>query len=196
MFVIVGVKYVTETARGSTTKVLTCEHCGCQYGYRMNVSTKGASASLVGLGNAGTLLLGFHKSGRRQAAEKAAARLIDAFERECLPVSCPDCGCYQANMLRVMRERRAAIVGAIVLVPTLLLCAFLTRFFPQLESIDNRSVDGMRVGIVIMGVVVFTLLRGKDYNADARERVQPITSDQGSAGQAERVGSGSRTLGS
>ena len=85
----------TATMKGASLKAVQCEGCRAEYLYRYEASSSGSDTSLLFLNNAGA---------RNRARELAERALEKQLERGVDAVPCPQCGHFQANMLRIVRK--------------------------------------------------------------------------------------------
>ncbi len=87
----------TATAAGSVIKLVRCEQCSHEYGYKMSRKVSGRAFSALGLNN---------QNASDAATNLANRRLRRAIARSCDPVPCPSCGWYQEEMLARLRRTR------------------------------------------------------------------------------------------
>lgn len=78
---------------------VACERCGCRFRYRLVRRATGRRVSLGGASEGA--------DGAAAASRAAAAKVAARLTRETDPVPCPDCGHYQAEMVRDVRRRYA-----------------------------------------------------------------------------------------
>lgn len=86
----------TSTVAGSRQKRETCVGCSCSFEYKITRVAQGGGHS------------GFYLNNRGAAASaktRAQANLVRALDEAIEPVSCPTCGIYQPDMVKVLRER-------------------------------------------------------------------------------------------
>src|SRR3954468_11141067 len=106
----IGAKHVAAV-RGAVWKVVDCAGCGERYAYAVDLEATGAEHDLLFLDGKGS-------------AERARARAAENLERKgrdvVVPVPCPQCGLYQEEMARQLREEASInalqIVGAVIAV--------------------------------------------------------------------------------
>ena len=88
---------VTGTAAQSAFKRVTCESCGCEFGYEM----------LRRYSKSENALLDVHSSDARKRAVEGARRIVHSALREHEdPVACPQCGWFQRSMVAKNSMRR------------------------------------------------------------------------------------------
>ncbi|MGA8958582.1 MAG: hypothetical protein WB475_00075 [Pseudolabrys sp.] len=85
----------TATRSGSTTREEKCVGCSRVFEYTITRTVEGASASFYFLNNAKAAA----------SAEREAHFALNRALNEGEPVHCPDCGIYQPDMVRVLREQ-------------------------------------------------------------------------------------------
>jgi hypothetical protein len=88
--------YVEKVA-GQQRRDVTCEHCGTEYVYFVRLETTGTEHSVYGINEA---------AARASAVRQAKYKLKWELRNTHLPVPCPACGWYQADMVRLLRYRR------------------------------------------------------------------------------------------
>lgn len=81
---------------GTVIKRVTCEKCSCKYAYELVRSARGGGTSVYLLDNAGA---------EDRARARANKRLRRQLEHGIDPVGCPDCGWYQADMVKEAKRR-------------------------------------------------------------------------------------------
>src|SRR4051794_26124698 len=96
MFIYFGRNYAAAQT-GSVVRHVECEKCNCFYAYELVRRGTGRATSPYMLNNAGA---------QRRADRRAAADLRKQLRTGVDPAACPDCGWYQATMVREMRRRR------------------------------------------------------------------------------------------
>lgn len=102
----IGNKY-SATTTSMTLKPVTCQYCGCQFLYQMTREGKGESTSWLWLNNAGAA-----NSASVSAREKLEYKLINEIDA----YSCPDCGMYQENMVKKLKENAWKEAGRVAVV--------------------------------------------------------------------------------
>src|SRR4051812_41761719 len=109
----------TFTARlqGSVIKGVHCENCGCDYLYQLERTGVGKGSSPYYLDNDGA---------KRRAQAGAQRALLKALQG-CDTAPCPECGWYQAEMVKKMR-------GAYTWLLVLAICAGVVAGFAMLAG--------------------------------------------------------------
>lgn len=85
------------TLRAKKLVIVRCQHCHCEYVYSMH---------LIGTGSGFSLLFSDNEGAEEEAVAEARRDLKRQVEEEIEMVACPDCGCYQPNMVAVAKRRR------------------------------------------------------------------------------------------
>lgn len=85
----------SATIQGAVWKLVNCEHCQQQYAYLLELEAEGKDYDLF--------LLEGQKSGDRALA-LAKQNLLKKSRNIVLPVPCPNCGDYQGNMIRLLKQ--------------------------------------------------------------------------------------------
>lgn len=159
---------------GAVVRRVTCEKCGCAYAYEMVRQGRGGGTSLYMLNNAG-------------AEDRARTRASKRLRRELLhgvdPVGCPDCGWYQADMVR--EARRRTMQG---IVPTAIVCLAIAAAYalvvgallsatagveprPAAYWLRVGALPGFLVGAALLALLVrYAVARGVDPNRGYPER--------------------------
>jgi hypothetical protein len=134
----VGVKRVT-TLQGAALKLVLCEECTSRYGYRIQLEAQGEDYDL---------LFADSKGSERRAQQNAEETLKKQEQNRILPVPCPVCGYYQADMARLLQAdacvNRLQMFGA---------AAFLLSFVPLLTNYPFAwviSAVGGSVGVILL----------------------------------------------
>ena len=81
-------------ARGTVWKVVTCSHCQQRYAYQLELETTG---QVVGPP------LTFDTEAAKLAQARAEERLSKMARNVVTPLPCPNCGCYQPDMVERLR---------------------------------------------------------------------------------------------
>jgi predicted RNA-binding Zn-ribbon protein involved in translation (DUF1610 family) len=114
----VGTKHVAAV-RGTFWKLVSCEHCGQQYAYRLELEAVGEELDLLFLNE---------KEASEQARANAEQNLVQKSRNVVLTVPCPNCGFYQEDMSRRLKEdislNSLQIVGVAIAVLSLIPLAF------------------------------------------------------------------------
>lgn len=114
----IGAKHVAAV-RGAVWKFVSCTRCQQRYAYLMELEATGEDHDLAFLDGKG-------------AAERARARaernLLQKSRNVVLPVPCPNCGSYQDDMAKKLREEasinRVQILGLVIAVLSLIPLTF------------------------------------------------------------------------
>jgi len=111
----IGAK-TTAAAEGATLKVVSCEHCHQNYAYRLELRAIGVDHNLLFLDSEGSA---------RRAQAQAEQNLLKMCRNVVRPVPCPNCGFYQDDMVKLIKEQGMSkgpvisglVVAALSLVP-------------------------------------------------------------------------------
>jgi len=90
----VGNKY-TATVTGSAMKHVICSHCGCEFVCQLKRQAAGEATSWLWLNNNGASY---------NARASATDALNNKLQNEIDAVPCPNCGMYQENMVRKLKN--------------------------------------------------------------------------------------------
>lgn len=122
MLIPIPIPYSTRwvaKANGTVWKVVTCSHCQQRYGFQLELETTG---QVVGAP------LSMDADGARQAQARAQENLAKMGRNVVIPLPCPNCGCYQPDMVEVLRSEGTSNapvkVGLLVIVVSLIPLAF------------------------------------------------------------------------
>jgi hypothetical protein len=111
-----GTKY-TVGVSGSIWKPVVCENCGCVYVYQIKHQTSGSATNLLWL----------NKQGAINSARFNANRNLEKYlKKQVRNYPCPECGFYQAEMIKRMKKniwQQAIAVGGIAFVLIIILTA-------------------------------------------------------------------------
>ena len=114
----IGAKHIA-TVQGTVWKCVSCERCHQPYAYLLELEATGEAHDLLFLDGEG--------SGERARAQ-AEHNLLQKSRNIVLPVPCPNCGCYQDDMARRMKEdvsiNSLQIAGLVIAVLSLVPLAF------------------------------------------------------------------------
>src|ERR1041385_336807 len=92
----VGRRYSSNVS-GWVWRPVHCEHCGCEFAYKMQIVGVGRSSSPLYLNNAGA---------KASASSAAQANFYDKLQRAFIAVECPQCGSLQRNMIGQLKGNR------------------------------------------------------------------------------------------
>jgi prepilin-type processing-associated H-X9-DG protein len=162
MLVYVGGRY-TVTRQATVDKHVPCEQCGTLYGFRVTRQATGTGRSPYYTDNAGA---------QRRARERAEANLAAAVANTIDVIPCPKCGCFQANMVGVLRRRKHAWMFPVGLLLSIIGAAAL--FICLAGGRPNAAAIALTAALLLGGVallIVKPLLQSKfDPNADGASR--------------------------
>src|SRR4051812_3153772 len=85
----------SASAKGSVIKDVRCEHCGCDFVYKMDRRGSDTAKSFLFLNNNGA---------KKRAQRRALADLDEQLTQGSDPIPCPKCLRYQVDMIKSMRE--------------------------------------------------------------------------------------------
>src|SRR6476646_5729630 len=94
--VYVEVTHFNAATTHAVVRDVRCEKCGCAYRYELIRRGEGMGSAVYGIASG---------SAQRRAARRAQALLDEHLANGIDPVACPDCGWFQAAMVREFRER-------------------------------------------------------------------------------------------
>jgi hypothetical protein len=146
------------TAHGTVWKVVTCSHCQQRYAFQLELETTGT------VGGARVLM---DDEGARVAQAKAEENLAKMARNLVFPLPCPNCGCYQPEMVDRLREEGTSnapmIAGILVAMLSLIPLAF------SVPYIWVATAIGMSVGLGLIGYADWAAARW-DPNAGNPEQ--------------------------
>lgn len=146
-------KYTVKVS-GSMWKPVTCENCGCEYAYQVKHQTDGSATNLLWLNKEGAI---------RNAENNANQSLETYLKNTDLNYHCPNCGCYQTDMIRRMKNsivQRSFIFGFLAFVIVVIITA------------SNTSVAFYSVTAgIVTGIVFLTPLLNFNPNINANSRI-------------------------
>jgi hypothetical protein len=110
-----GTKHIA-TVQGAVWKVVSCAHCQQGYAYLLELEATGENHDLFFLDGQGSA---------ERARAKAEDNLLCKSRNVVVPVPCPNCGCYQNDMVRKLKDEvpinalhvAGVVVAALSLVP-------------------------------------------------------------------------------
>lgn len=111
----IGTKHVAAV-RGAVWKFASCAHCQQRYAYLLELEATGEDHDLLFLDGEGSA---------KRARAKAEQNLLQKSRNVVLPVPCPNCGSYQDDMSRMLKEQvsinslqiAGVLIAALSLVP-------------------------------------------------------------------------------
>src|SRR5262245_3345573 len=148
----IGVNRVAST-RGSVLKCISCQRCRMQYAYEMDLEAEGEDFDLLFVDPYGSV---------DRARQKAWENLQRKGGNIVLPVPCPNCGTYQDDMVRGLKDSASInwlqIIGAVLLIGPFLPMIFGFRLAWLV------AILGAAVGLALL-VRGYALAFGYDPNA-------------------------------
>lgn len=180
----------TAEAHAQAERAVTCESCGCRFGYRVEITATGEARSPYFLDEEGA---------QQRAQERADEQLTRVFDSYVVPMPCPGCGDYQQEMIDAMKRRKYpfpfrvrrwmvvvyAILG-LVTVATLIGTFVVTNFYttPLVCGFIALIPCGLITTLLVPVFAVQALQRrmykpylgttAEDRMADAEESTYPI----------------------
>ena len=140
----IGGKHIA-TVRGAVWKPVTCAQCQQPYAYLLELQAIGAEHDLLFLDHAGAA---------QRAKAQAEQNLAQKSQNCILPVPCPQCGFYQADMARQLKENAwlnpLQIAGAVLAVLSLLPLLLDVTFGWALAAVGAAT----GLGLLVYGYVV------------------------------------------
>jgi hypothetical protein len=110
----IGTKHVAAV-RGAVWKFVSCSHCQQRYAYLLELEATGEDHDLLFLDGKGSA---------ERAQAQAEQNLLQKSRNVVLPVPCPNCGWYQDDMSKMLRDEasinRVQIVGLVIAVISLI----------------------------------------------------------------------------
>lgn len=91
----IGTKRIAAV-QGAVWKFVSCAHCQESYAYLLELEATGEDHDLLFLDGKGSA---------ERARAKAANNLLRTSCNLVVPVPCPNCGCYQDDMSRTLKEQ-------------------------------------------------------------------------------------------
>lgn len=111
----IGTKHVAAV-QGAVWKFVSCAHCQQRYAYLLELEATGEDHDPLFMDGAGSA---------ERARAKAEQNLVQKSRNVVLPIPCPNCGSYQDDMLRQLKEEVSInslqitgfVIAALSLVP-------------------------------------------------------------------------------
>jgi hypothetical protein len=154
----IGVKRVA-LVEGAVWKFVSCEGCHQPYAYQLELEARGEDIDL--------LFLDGPKSAER-ARSHAEENLRQKSQRCVLPIPCPSCGLYQAEMARRLKENASInslqVVGASIAVSAVLLLFLGTVYALVLAVVLGAA------GLALLGYGYAVAFRFDPNSGDAEPR--------------------------
>jgi hypothetical protein len=148
------------TAHGTVWKVVTCSHCRLPYAFLLDLETTGTDVGLP-------LCLDGEEAAKRAQA-RAEENLSKMARNVVFPLPCPNCGCYQPDMVDLLREEGTSnapvIAGLIVAVLSFIPLAF------SVPYIWAATVAGVSVGFGLIGYADWAAARWDPNAGDPEPR--------------------------
>jgi hypothetical protein len=114
----IGTRHVAAI-RGALWKVVSCDHCQQRFAYLLELEATGEDHDLLFLDGEGSA---------ERARARAEQNLLQKSQTCVLPVPCPNCGFYQDDMARLLKEQAwinpFQAAGAVIAVLSFLPLAF------------------------------------------------------------------------
>jgi hypothetical protein len=162
MFIPIPIPYATRwmaTAHGTVWKVITCSHCRQRYAFQLELETTG---QVVGPP------LSLSDEGAKLAQARAEENLSKMGRNVVIPLPCPNCGCYQPNMVELLRTegtsntpvKAGLIIAALSFIPL----AF------NIPHIWLATAAGVAVGLGLIGYADWAAARWDPNAGDAEPR--------------------------
>ena len=161
---------VTATVTAQAVRDVTCEKCGCAYVYVVRATATGGGENLLFLNES---------RARSRARSQANVRVRDQLRQLYRPVWCPDCGNYQAHMVKLLKRRRIIQLACIAAAP--LLWVVLKYCMSDAATWTEAGLpfwSAVAAALAVAGAI-YHLTR--DDNAKATERAQRDPTGGGAA---------------
>jgi len=150
------------TAQGTVWKVVTCSHCRQRYAVLLDLQATGTDI--------GPPLFLDAEAATKRAQARAEENLSKLARNVVFPFPCPNCGCYEPDMVVRLREegtsKAPVIAGLIVVVLSLIPLAF------SVPYIWVATAAGVSVGLGLIGYADWAAARW-DPNAGDPSRGRP-----------------------
>jgi len=118
----IGAKHVAAV-QGAVWKFVCCAHCQQRYAYLLELEATGEDHDLFFLDGEGSA---------ERARAAAEQNLLQQSRNVVVPVPCPNCGFYQEDMARILKEEKSInalqIVGGVIAGLSLVPLAFGIRY--------------------------------------------------------------------
>lgn len=159
---IISIPIATEwvaTARGTFWKVVTCSHCRQRYAFPLELETTGKD-----VGSPWSLDV----EGAKRAQARAEENLSTIARNVVYPLPCPNCGCYQPDMVDRLRTEGTSntpvIAGLIVAVLSLIPLAFRVPYIWVVTAV------GVSAGLGLIGYADWAAARWNPNAGDPEPR--------------------------
>ncbi len=147
------------TARGTVWKVVTCLHCQQTYAFQLELETTGQEVGPP---------LSLSDEGAKLAQARAEENLSKMGRNVVIPLPCPNCGCYQPDMVELLRTERTSNApvkaGLIVAVLSLIPLAFSVPYNWIATAV------GVSVGLGLIGYADWAAARWDPNAGDPEKR--------------------------
>jgi hypothetical protein len=114
----IGAKHVAAV-QGAVWKIVSCAHCQQRYAYLLELEATGEDHDLLFLDGAGSA---------ERARAQAEDNLLQKSRNVVVPVPCPNCGSYQDDMSRMLKQEVSLnslqIAGVVIAVLSVVPLAF------------------------------------------------------------------------
>jgi hypothetical protein len=148
------------TAQGTVWKVVTCSHCRQRYAFLLELETTGTDV--------GPPLWLDAEGSTKRAQARAEENLSKMARNVVFPLPCPNCGCYQRDMVDRLRTEGTSntpvIAGLIVAVLSLIPLAF------RVPYIWVATVVGVSVGLGLISYADWAAARWDPNAGDPEPR--------------------------
>lgn len=148
----IGSKHVA-TARGTVWKVVACTQCNQRYAYLLELKATGERHDLLFFDSKGSA---------EQAQNQATSNLAQQAHNVVRPVPCPNCGCYQEEMARMLTHdasiNRLQIAGLAIVAIAFIPLAF-----------DSSRAWVITAAIAAVGVVLAVYGCVRSFRFDPNE---------------------------
>jgi hypothetical protein len=155
----IGVKYIASV-QGAVWRFVSCAHCQKHFAYLLELEATGENHDLLFLDGKGSAEL---------ARAKAEQNLLQKSKNVVVPVPCPNCGCYQDDMSRQLKDdvsiNSLQIAGLVIAVLSLVPLAFSIPYIWILTVV----LAAAGVALVAWGYVVAFRFDPNAGDAEARK---------------------------
>jgi len=167
LFIPYGSKY-TAIASGFAWRRVVCQHCGCDFVYRVTSSAEGSSTSFLWL----------NKNEAKAGANTQANSLLEKqLIKASLNICCPNCGYYQDYMVKdIISNARFLRIGRALLL-VIIIGITVTCILQYLGF--NNSISLLIAFVLAIIILLFRIINyhEKDPNQDAQNRINQSYSE-------------------
>ncbi len=139
--------------RAQTLKLISCENCQQRYAFLLDLEARGSDIDLLFLDSSGS---------KERAVAQAKHNLAAKTRNSLTTIPCPECGFYQADMVRQLKEDASTnptqVVGAIV---------FLLAFIPLALAISFAWFVTACTAIVGLVILAYGYLLSARFDPNA-----------------------------